>query len=342
MSKKPNNDFSIWEWILKIDIILIVIATIGTLIEPIVGVLCPILVVILIVVSIACAIRTKKKNNNEIKLENEKNQEADCIEKNKSKSHTGEIVAIVLLVYVVMNVTIGVALALSNLKHNADQREIIPLEENTPSESDKEASLKKALNDNDMFGWSGSQYAKKYAGEFVNSRTQKMTLKEDGTLIFDLQGLSDEVKQEFFGSSGDGEYIRTLYHKGHYEDSSAFFRDPDNGDYTVIEVSFTRYTDNKNNNLSFHMNSNKYKMKFVKSTPKTTTNSTNYSTSTKKSSNYSTSTKNSYSSNASDKKEWNTLTCDPDDYDDPDEYADDAYGTDFDDWDEAYDFYEDW
>ena len=85
MSKKPNNDFSIWEWILIIDIILIVIATIGTLIEPIVGVLCPFLVVILIVVSIACAIRTKKKNNNEIKLENEKNQEADCIEKKQKQ-----------------------------------------------------------------------------------------------------------------------------------------------------------------------------------------------------------------------------------------------------------------
>ncbi len=32
---------------------------------------------------------------------------------------------------------------------------------------------------------------------------------------------------------------------------------------------------------------------------------------------------------------------DVDDYDDPDEYADDAWGEDFDDWDDAYDYWED-
>ncbi len=34
--------------------------------------------------------------------------------------------------------------------------------------------------------------------------------------------------------------------------------------------------------------------------------------------------------------------CDPDDYDDPDEYADDAWGMDFDSYDDAYDYWEDW
>jgi len=34
--------------------------------------------------------------------------------------------------------------------------------------------------------------------------------------------------------------------------------------------------------------------------------------------------------------------CDPDDYDDPDEYADDAWGMDFDSYDEAYDYWENW
>lgn len=32
-----------------------------------------------------------------------------------------------------------------------------------------------------------------------------------------------------------------------------------------------------------------------------------------------------------------TYTYDPSEYDDPEEYADDAYGVDYDDWDEAYD-----
>lgn len=37
-----------------------------------------------------------------------------------------------------------------------------------------------------------------------------------------------------------------------------------------------------------------------------------------------------------------SMWADPDDYDDPDEYADDAEGWDFDDYDEAYDFWENW
>ncbi|MCR5650788.1 MAG: hypothetical protein K6F86_06355 [Lachnospiraceae bacterium] len=36
------------------------------------------------------------------------------------------------------------------------------------------------------------------------------------------------------------------------------------------------------------------------------------------------------------------LNNDPEDYDDPEEYADDAWGDDFDSWDEAYDYWEDY
>ena len=41
-------------------------------------------------------------------------------------------------------------------------------------------------------------------------------------------------------------------------------------------------------------------------------------------------------------RKYNTLNNDPADYDDPEEYADDAWGDDFDDWDEAYDYWEDY
>ena len=33
---------------------------------------------------------------------------------------------------------------------------------------------------------------------------------------------------------------------------------------------------------------------------------------------------------------------DPADYDSPEDYADDAWGVDFDDWDDAYDYWEDY
>ena len=33
---------------------------------------------------------------------------------------------------------------------------------------------------------------------------------------------------------------------------------------------------------------------------------------------------------------------DPADYDDPEDYADDAWGDDFDDWGDAYDYWEDY
>ena len=47
-------------------------------------------------------------------------------------------------------------------------------------------------------------------------------------------------------------------------------------------------------------------------------------------------------SGSSSKKEYNTLNYDPDDYDDPDDYAEDAWDEDFDDYDEAYEYWEDW
>ena len=61
------------------------------------------------------------------------------------------------------------------------------------------------------------------------------------------------------------------------------------------------------------------------------------------------STTSSYSNNGSSGKTsgsttrtYNTLNNDPEDYDDPEEYADDAWGDDFDDWDESYDYWEDY
>ena len=47
-------------------------------------------------------------------------------------------------------------------------------------------------------------------------------------------------------------------------------------------------------------------------------------------------------SSSSSKKEYNSLNFDPEDYDDPDEYADDAWDEDFDDYDEAYEYWEDY
>ena len=45
---------------------------------------------------------------------------------------------------------------------------------------------------------------------------------------------------------------------------------------------------------------------------------------------------------ASGSRTYNYPVNDPADYDDPEEYADDAWGEDFDDWDEAYDYWEDY
>ena len=62
----------------------------------------------------------------------------------------------------------------------------------------------------------------------------------------------------------------------------------------------------------------------------------NYSSGSKSNSSY------SYSSskkNSSSKKE---PFHDPADYDSPEDYADDAWGVDFDDWDDAYDYWEDY
>ncbi|MCR4648863.1 MAG: hypothetical protein K5776_07270 [Lachnospiraceae bacterium] len=56
------------------------------------------------------------------------------------------------------------------------------------------------------------------------------------------------------------------------------------------------------------------------------------------------STSNNYKkeSSSSSKKNYKDLEFDPDDYDNPDEYADDAWEVDFDDYDDAYDYWEDY
>lgn len=48
------------------------------------------------------------------------------------------------------------------------------------------------------------------------------------------------------------------------------------------------------------------------------------------------------SSGSSGKRIYNGNSYDPDDYDSPEDFADDAWGNDFDDWDDAYDYWEDW
>ncbi|WP_027430162.1 hypothetical protein [Lachnospira multipara] len=47
-------------------------------------------------------------------------------------------------------------------------------------------------------------------------------------------------------------------------------------------------------------------------------------------------------SGSSGKRIYNGNSYDPDDYDSPEDFADDAWGNDFDDWDDAYDYWEDW
>ena len=64
---------------------------------------------------------------------------------------------------------------------------------------------------------------------------------------------------------------------------------------------------------------------------------TTHAKSTGKRSTYSSSKK-----STTKKKTYNTLDFDPDDYDSPEDYADDAWGNDFDDWDDAYDYWENW
>lgn len=89
----------------------------------------------------------------------------------------------------------------------------------------------------------------------------------------------------------------------------------------------------------------------LKSRHSSSSNST--STSNSSSSKYNTSTSNSSSNkhntstSSSSSNKHNTsssgyIDFDPDDYDDPDEYAEDAYDSDFDDWDDAYDYWEDY
>ncbi len=68
------------------------------------------------------------------------------------------------------------------------------------------------------------------------------------------------------------------------------------------------------------------------------TSGTNRSSTTSSYSNHGSSGKTSGSTT----RTYNTLNNDPEDYDDLEEYADDAWGDDFDDWDEAYDYWEDY
>ena len=80
----------------------------------------------------------------------------------------------------------------------------------------------------------------------------------------------------------------------------------------------------------------------------TSTTSTNTNTGTNRdgssgNSNYGSSVSKPHDSGRStSSSSYRPLNNDPEDYDDPEEYADDAWGDDFDDWDEAYDYWEDY
>ena len=49
-----------------------------------------------------------------------------------------------------------------------------------------------------------------------------------------------------------------------------------------------------------------------------------------------------YPSSSKGTKSNKSMITDPEDYDDPDEYADDAWGIDFDEYDDAYDYWEEY
>ena len=66
------------------------------------------------------------------------------------------------------------------------------------------------------------------------------------------------------------------------------------------------------------------------------------STTTKKTYTNKANTSKSNSYKSSSKKTYTHKDYDPDDYDSPEDYADDAWGNDFDDWDDAYDYWENW
>ena len=55
-----------------------------------------------------------------------------------------------------------------------------------------------------------------------------------------------------------------------------------------------------------------------------------------------TNTKPSVKPSKNSTRTFNTLNNDPADYDDPEDYADDAWGDDFEDWGDAYDYWEDY
>ncbi len=79
-----------------------------------------------------------------------------------------------------------------------------------------------------------------------------------------------------------------------------------------------------------------------KSTRTGTGGGTSSGTSKTYTSTYSGGSTSSRSSGSTSTRTYNTLNNDPEDYDDPEEYADDAWGDDFDDWDDAYDYWEDY
>ena len=81
---------------------------------------------------------------------------------------------------------------------------------------------------------------------------------------------------------------------------------------------------------------NRRHKKSVSSSGANSSYNSNSSSSSKSSSSY------SYSSSKKNSNTKKDIFHDPADYDTPEDYADDAWGVDFDDWDDAYDYWEDY
>lgn len=192
--------------------------------------------------------------------------------------------------------------------------------------------LEQAMIDNNM---RKGTYPEKYVGVYeYEYGPSTLSIDKDGMMTIQMDGLDEEVKERFFCATGKDEIKRQLFYKGNYELSSAFFRDPENGDYSVINV----YIGHVNNvpYFSFSIDGSTSRYHQIEDI---NGNEMDYRNNHSK--NYSSSS--NYGSSSSGKKQYyNYYDYDPDDYDSPEDYADDAWGDDFDDWDDAYDYWENW
>lgn len=107
--------------------------------------------------------------------------------------------------------------------------------------------------------------------------------------------------------------------------------------YSCYQKAQQRVEEKNKNSTGSSIKPDPVKPSSNSSNTKTTGSSSKTTSGSSSSSSYSKTT-----SSSSSKKEYNSLNYDPEDYDDPDEYADDAWDEDFDSYDEAYEYWEDY